>query len=210
MLVDPLKILLVEDNPGDVLLFKGFIKNVEGAPCELVHCGKLEEAIKLTQDSKPDIVILDLSLPDSHGLETIEKFQRAEPTTPIIVLTGQVSESVGLEAVRAGAQDYLVKGRIDGDSLIRSIRYAIERAKLLAQLREANAQIKTLSGMLPICACCKKIRDDKGYWSQVEVYVSKHTDAIFSHGYCPECAEKTMSDFLRQVGEIPKAPTQEE
>ena len=71
-----------------------------------------------------------------------------------------------------------------------------ERDQLIKNLQESLAKIKTLSGMLPICAACKKIRDDKGYWNQIETYLSQHSDAEFSHGICPECVEKLYPDIL--------------
>lgn len=71
-----------------------------------------------------------------------------------------------------------------------------EREKLIAQLQEALAQVKTLSGFLPICASCKKIRDDSGYWKQIESYLSAHADVTFSHGMCPDCAQKLYGDFI--------------
>ena len=96
--------------------------------------------------------------------------------------------------MRLGAQDYLVKGRVDGPGLLRSIRYAIERKRseeelidVVHRLERALSQVKRLSGLLPICAACKKIRDDHGYWSEVEVYIHDHTDADFTHGICPDC-----------------------
>lgn len=70
-----------------------------------------------------------------------------------------------------------------------------EKAKLIAELAEALAKVKTLSGLLPICSSCKKIRDDKGYWNQIEAYIQEHSDAEFSHGICPECARKYYPDF---------------
>jgi PAS domain S-box-containing protein len=74
-------------------------------------------------------------------------------------------------------------------------KYEKEREMLIEQLQSALAEIKTLSGMLPICCSCKKIRDDKGYWNQLETYISDHSDAMFSHGYCPECAEKFYQEI---------------
>ncbi len=195
---EPIKILLVEDNPGDVALFKRLVGEASGIACELSHASRLDEAIELLRVQPADIVMLDLSLPDSQGLQTVERFRAAQPAFSIIVLTGLEDESAGLAAVKAGAQDYLIKGKIDSPLLLRAIRYAIERAKLLRELQEALANIKTLSGLLPICATCKKIRDDKGYWNQVEVYVMQHSDTTFSHGICPECAKKTMDDFLKR------------
>jgi hypothetical protein len=80
-----------------------------------------------------------------------------------------------------------------------------EREKLIAELQEALGNIKTLSGLIPICANCKKIRDDKGYWQQVEVYVRDHSEARFSHGLCPECAKL----FFPQINEGKKDPSAE-
>jgi two-component system sensor histidine kinase TtrS len=76
-----------------------------------------------------------------------------------------------------------------------------EREKLIAELQAAFAKVKLLSGFLPICASCKKIRDDKGYWNQIETYISQHSEAEFSHGYCPDCAEKKfreLEDFKKK------------
>ena len=70
-----------------------------------------------------------------------------------------------------------------------------EKSVVIAELKKALEEIKTLSGFLPICASCKKIRDDKGYWNQIEVYISEHSEAEFSHGICPECAQKLYPDF---------------
>ena len=71
-----------------------------------------------------------------------------------------------------------------------------ERNQLIKSLQDSLAKIKTLSGMLPICASCKKIRDDKGYWNQIETYLHKHSEAEFSHGICPECAKKLYPDII--------------
>ena len=73
-----------------------------------------------------------------------------------------------------------------------------EREQVIAQLQEALAQIKTLSGLIPICALCKKVRDDRGYWRRIEEYIRSHSDATFSHGYCPECAAKLQAELAEQ------------
>ena len=92
--------------------------------------------------SKPDIVLLDLSLPDSFGLETLARWQAAAPTLPVIVLTGSDDEALAVAAVREGAQDYLVKGRIDGALLLQAIRYAIERKLVQEDLRLAKTDLE--------------------------------------------------------------------
>jgi hypothetical protein len=105
--------------------------------------------------------------------------------------------------MEAGAADYMVKGEINAPLLERSIRYAIarkqaaeEQERLIAKLKDALAQIKTISGLIPICAGCKKIRDDEGFWQQLESYISRHSDAVFSHGLCPECVKRLYPDFV--------------
>ena len=80
---------------------------------------------------------------------------------------------------------------------------AAAQKQLIAQLEEALARVKTLSGLLPICSSCKKIRDDHGYWSQVESYIQKHTDAQFSHSYCPECTQKYLATLDEKYPETP-------
>jgi hypothetical protein len=73
-------------------------------------------------------------------------------------------------------------------------RSEAERERLIGELQETLAHVKTLHGLLPICASCKKIRDDHGYWSQIEAYVENHTEALFTHGICPDCAKKALPE----------------
>ena len=78
-------------------------------------------------------------------------------------------------------------------------KYNEEREKLILELQDAIAKVKTLSGMLPICASCKKIRDDKGYWKQIEAYISEHSEALFTHGICPECTRKLYPEYYNRI-----------
>ena len=102
---------------------------------------------------------------------------------------------MAIEAVRKGAQDYLFKGEPSATVIIRTIRYAIERQRLMTELKTALDHIKQLQGMLPICSECKKIRDDKGYWNRIESYISRHSEVEFSHGICPDCAKKLYPEL---------------
>ena len=135
-----IRLLLIEDNPGDARLVREHLADATGTETfELYNAPTLADATRQVAGGEaPDIVLLDLSLPDSHGLETLARWQLAAPTPPVIVLTGSYDEAMAVAAVREGAQDYLVKGRIDGALLTQAIRYAIERKHVQVALREAK------------------------------------------------------------------------
>jgi DNA-binding NtrC family response regulator len=212
-------ILVVEDNPADIDLMREALPETGLVQFQIESVPRLSDAIARLAAGGIDIALTDLGLPDSQGLATFRKLHEAAPNMAIIVLTGNDDQELAVAAVREGAQDYLVKGRIGGDLLVRAIRYAIERkaseqaSKQAAQalqekideLHQALEQIKTLRGILPICANCKKIRDDQGYWSQVEVYVRDHSEAEFSHGICPECAKLLYRRFVRDDESTPQS-----
>lgn len=126
----PVRILLVEDNPGDARLLRFTLAEAESLRFDLVHAARLSEALDRVAEGPPDVVLLDLSLPDAHGMETVTRMLDAAPAVPIIVLTGLTDETVAVQAVQAGAQDYLVKGSVDGGTLARAIRYAMERKRM--------------------------------------------------------------------------------
>ncbi len=190
-------ILLLEDSPGDAKLFETLL-GTSSAERRVVRAGTLQAGLALLAEREFNIVVLDLGLPDSRGLETFLQTRARAPETPIIILTGLDDEEGSRRAVQAGAQDYLIKGTFDGSTLTRAIRYAIERQLLLVRLEKSLKEIKVLKGLLPICASCKKIRDDQGYWQQMESYIRDHSEAEFSHGLCPACVEK-MRDEWRQM-----------
>jgi len=124
-------ILLVEDNPGDALLLKEALRDFNHTPpFELIHVDRLALGIERVKQERFAALLLDLSLPDAKGVETVVRMQQNAATLPIVVLTGLDDDSVAVEAVRAGAQDYLVKGQIDGRLLVRALSYAIERQRL--------------------------------------------------------------------------------
>jgi signal transduction histidine kinase len=126
--------LLIEDNPDDACLLGEALNEARDASIELVHVEQLTEAANLLKATAFDVILLDLSLPDSQGIETVLRIQAAAPAIPIIVLTGLDDDNIALQAVRAGAQDYLVKGDINARSLVRAIRYASERKKSFEEL----------------------------------------------------------------------------
>ena len=123
-----MNILLVEDNPSDAALVESHVAQ-SGSSLALESEETLEAAVQRLRRQPFDVIIVDLSLPDSHGLATFKRVQEVANDTPIIVLTGQEDTDLGVQAVGHGAQDYLLKSKIDADSLVRSIRYAVERAR---------------------------------------------------------------------------------
>ena len=216
-MIDPTHILLVEDNPGDARLLREELAESGQRTWPMAHVQRLSEAVEKLGSEPFDVVLLDLSLPDSRGLETVTRTVDASPDVAVVVLTGNEDEATALEAVRQGAQDYLIKGQTSGPLLRRAIRYAIqrkaaqrERDRLIARLREALARVKQLSGLLPMCAWCKRIRDDQGYWQQVEQYIDEHSEAEFTSGICPECAKKVYDDFFdgESGPESPREPAE--
>ncbi len=321
---DLLRILIVEDNPADADFIRELMPDTGSVRFQFESVSRLSEAIARLERQGLDLILLDLSLPDSLGLPTLHQVRRAAPEVPVIVLSGNNDQDLAVIAVQAGAQDYLVKGQISGSLLVRAARYALERKRaedavlrsaqrhlsilrtamdgfwrldmqarllevnqtycqmsgytepellgmkisdleavespsdtaarfkkivehgtdrfesshrrkdgtcflveasvqyqpdeagyvvvflrditerkraadererLIGDLQKALAQVKTLSGLLPICAGCKKIRDGENYWHQVESYVTKHTNVTFSHGLCPDCVKRLYPEF---------------
>jgi len=133
-----IKILLIEDNPGDVRMIREMLLEIERLRFETESIVKLSEGLKRLSEVKFDALLLDLGLPDSNGMETLVKVISQYPELPVIVLTGLADEQAGVRAVHQGAQDYLTKGEINSDLLIRSIRYAIERKRLLTEMRNLS------------------------------------------------------------------------
>ena len=192
-------VLIVEDNPDDYLILQEVLKSSNEVEAVLLYESRLEGALSAAgnENNAIDVAIVDLSLPDSFGLDTFVAFHERYPMIPTIIMTGARDQEMAFEAVRKGAQDYLFKSELTSAAIIRSIRYAIERQHLTTDLRTALIHIQKLQGMLPICAMCKNIRDDKGYWNRVEEYISKYLDVRFSHGICPECAQKHYPEFYK-------------
>ncbi len=206
--MNALKILLVEDNKSDAELIREMLseeggKDADQADYQLIHRDSHGKAMKYLAENTVDAILLDLSLPDSEGIESVRRLIAEEKNTPVVVLTGLDDEAVAIEALQGGVQDYLNKDELCGDLLVRSLRYAVERfhnlqekERLIRELREALDKVKTLSGLLPICAKCKNIRTDDGYWMQVESYLRDYSGLNFTHSICPECVRKLYPELL--------------
>lgn len=141
--VKSMRVLLVEDNPGDVRLLREALRDARGGNVDLSHVLRLEEGLKQLATGEFDVVLLDLSLPDASGLETVSRTVTAAPQVPIVVLTGLNDEQVAVRALREGAQDYLVKGQGDGELVVRAMRYAIERKRAEIENQRLEAQLQS-------------------------------------------------------------------
>ncbi|MCB0211031.1 MAG: response regulator [Anaerolineae bacterium] len=128
---DQLKILAVEDNPGDYTLLELSLKRSNYLAPHLIWVKSLNGALNQLQSQKVDIILLDLSLPDAWGIDAIKQLNSHASDIPIIVLTGNEDESIAIEAIEAGAQDYLVKGEFNSTLTMRAIRYAVARKRAL-------------------------------------------------------------------------------
>lgn len=187
----------------------------------LEHCGHEVVATTdgarawaaLQQPDAPQLAILDWMMPELDGLEVVRRVRTRQTTLSpyLIMLTTKDGKGDIVAALGAGANDYLSKP-FDADELRARVevgRRMLETQAALAikirELGEALEQVKTLRGILPICANCKKVRNDTGYWQQVEIYVADHTEAEFSHGICPDCMRTLYPEFAWDEDED-KAP----
>lgn len=140
----PLRILIVEDDLVDRKLLERLLAQSSLGACEVQKTDRLEGALELLQDHSFDIVLLDLGLPDSQGMDSVVRLQEQSPPTPIIVLSGLDDANVATQAVQIGVQDFLIKGQVDASLLMRAIRYALERKKAERQLQEAERRYRTI------------------------------------------------------------------
>ena len=138
----PLQVLLIEDNPTDVLLLQEALAHVTSMAFAVTTVARLNEGLTRLRERPFHVVLLDLSLPDSQGLDTCITMTHQVRAIPIVVLTGLADEALAMRALREGAQDYLIKGQVEGPILARAIRYAIERQRAEAEIQALNAALE--------------------------------------------------------------------
>jgi two-component system, response regulator PdtaR len=205
----PVRVLLAEDESlvGDVIeheLEKGGYE-VAGRASN----GSL--AVTMAQDLKPDIVLMDIEMPKMNGLEAMRNIFDICPV-PVILLTAHDTASFIVDAGMIGAAGYLVKPsnirEIDRAITIGLARFndIMELRRVNRQLQEALDKVKILSGLLPICSECRMVRNDQGYWEELEEYLEAHAGMKMMHGICPDCKTKTAR---RQDGAVPETPQEE-
>ena len=166
-----IRILLVEDNPGDVRLIQEMLKENGGTEFKLEHCDSLLAGLKNLQKENFDMLLLDLGLPDSKGLDTVKKVSDQVKEIPVVVLTGLDNKEVGIKAVQEGAQDYLIKGQISGNLLVPVIRYAIERKRIEQALIAAKKKLEYVIASSPaVTYICETSGNYCTKWISKNVY----------------------------------------
>ncbi len=169
------------------------------------------EGLERFREERPDVVVTDIRMPVMDGLAMARTMRTEYRGILIVVTTAHSDVNSMLDAIDIGVDQYVIKP-VETGKLLAALEkcseiieyrrahktYLAERERLIAELQEALAKVKLLSGFLPICASCKKIRDDKGYWQQIELYIREHSEAEFSHGICPDCATKLYGKYLKE------------
>jgi DNA-binding response OmpR family regulator len=176
------------------------VLDLDGFECH--QAGDAKDGIAAAQKLEPQVVIMDIQLPDSSGFQICQELRKRSKTVILIMMTGRfLSSEEKKQGFELGADEYITKP-FDWEHLRARLQIGVRIAKLqqsLAQrvkeLQAALDTVKVLSGLLPICSYCKRIRNDGNYWQQLETYIGEHTDAQFSHGVCPTCLDHAKKEF---------------
>ena len=201
-----LDVLVAEDEPVSRHLLERSLRHWGYRP--IVCPDGLEALALLRSDNAPRIAVLDWVMPGMDGVDICRAIRdNATATQPyLILLTARVRPEDIVEGLRAGADDYITKP-VDRDEFEARLQVASRIVGLqqrlsdrVSELEVALTRVRQLHGLLPICAYCKRIRDDQNYWNQVETYIAEHTDVQFSHGICPTCLDRVIQE------EVPDTP----
>ncbi len=170
------------------------------------------EGLDLYLQYRPDLVISDIRMPVLDGMEMSKEIKALDKNSKIILTTAHSDANILINSIEVGIDKYIMKP-LDMASLFCSIENCAEnillekkiqqqnkeKDELIAKLQEALDNVKKLSGLLPICSSCKKIRNDDGYWKQIEGYISEHSEAVFTHGLCPDCMKELYPNLIQDL-----------
>jgi two-component system, response regulator PdtaR len=197
--MSPECLMLVEDEVVIRQYLQSYLQGLGYQVGAVASSGKV--AIKLALEVTPVLILMDINLPgEMNGIE-VAKHLRTNSGIPTIFLTAHADADTLSRAKEAEPFGYLVKPveplelRATIEMALARVKLEKEREVLISQLMQALNQVKLLSGLLPICANCKKIRDDNGYWATVERYISEHSQATFTHSICPECVKILYPEY---------------
>jgi len=197
-------VLIVDDIPRNIKVLGDILRTRE---CRIAVATNGPQAIEMVKKAQPDLILLDIMMPEMDGFAVCKILKESSQTKdiPIIFLTAKTETADIVKGLEAGAVDYISKPFNSTELLARvtthlELKKARDREKnLIIKLKEALSKVKQLSGLLPICARCKKIRDDKGYWQSVEEYLAEHSDAHLSHSICPKCVEELYPELADKI-----------
>jgi DNA-binding response OmpR family regulator len=192
-------ILVVDDQPVQLKLL---FPVLEKAGYEVVLAETGAQAVAIIESRPVDLILLDILMPGIDGLETCRQIKENKDMAeiPIIFMTALVNLEDKIIGFEAGCVDYITKPFQHVEVLAR-VNTHIKLGRQRRALETALAEVKQLTGILPICCKCKKIRDDKGYWSQVDQYLSHHADVQFTHAYCQDCYDDEMAHLKEMKAE---------
>ena len=211
-----IRVLMVEDVEDDARLLAAELKR-GGYDVTFERVDTAAALRAALQRQTWDVILCDFTMPYFSGEAALRLAQEAANDAPFIYVSGTIGEDVAVEAMKSGAQDYILKTSLQRlmPAVERELceaqlrrdhkRLVAERERLVVELTAALADVKRLSGLLPICAGCKKIRADRNEWQPIEVYIRNHSEAQFSHGMCPECMTRLYGNLGRedQPAEVP-------
>lgn len=196
-------ILVVDDNSDNLRLLAGILT---GRNYKIRLAPNGERALATISKEIPDLILLDIMMPVVDGIEVCKRLKQDRTTVGIpIIFISALNETIDkVKAFSVGGVDYITKpfkseevlARVQTHLALRSLQREMEKKN--AELHKALDEIKVLRGFIPICASCKRIRNDKGYWEQIESYISSHSEAKFSHGCCEECAKKLYPEIVHK------------
>jgi sigma-B regulation protein RsbU (phosphoserine phosphatase) len=204
-------VLVADDNEINRKLLRAVLEG-DGYSVNVVHDG-LAALAALRAATDPVVALIDWEMPGMEGIDVCRQARLRTDGPPmfLILLTVRDGQPDVVAGLQAGANDYVTKP-FERAELLARVKIGAEMVELqqslanrVEELQNALAEVKQLSGCLPICGYCKKIRDDKDYWQQVEVYVARHSDAKFSHGVCPECYAKLVKPQMDRLGIKPRS-----
>jgi len=204
--MDKKKLLIVDDYPENLTILYKTLRD----DYEIIGANNGPDALRLVLSAPPPaLILLDIMMPEMSGFEVCRALKEQDSTReiPVIFLTALTEEYSEAKGFALGAVDYItkpfkpsiLKHRISTHLELKAGKDELVRKN--HELEEALNKVKELSGLLPICMMCKKIRDDKGYWNQLESYISEHSEVLFSHGICPDCYDIE----IKKIGSIFKS-----
>ncbi|MBN1578945.1 MAG: response regulator [Chitinispirillaceae bacterium] len=186
----PLLILMVDDNPENLRLLGAILEQEDYATAFAING---EDALHFVSAEKPDLILLDIMMPGDDGYAVCRKLKERADTKriPVIFLTARTESADIVRGFETGGVDYVTKPFSSAELLA--------RVKTHLELKRAREEIKTLRGLLPTCAWCRRIRNEAGEWESIEKYVQEHTEADFSHGMCPDCLEEKFPALAERL-----------